>query len=91
MFLVPAENCIPESIVASITHDIFIKGCQTNFIIDEPNDFEASTLYPDTPFKSIDECFDEFFIKSVKKDGVVMTVEKPVNDAVNMLTVESYA
>ncbi|KAJ4973212.1 hypothetical protein NE237_006386 [Protea cynaroides] len=55
-----AENLIPRSIVASFTHDIFIKGCQVNFRIDGHNDLEATSLYPDTPFRSMADCFEDF-------------------------------
>ncbi|KAF7054573.1 hypothetical protein CFC21_062233 [Triticum aestivum] len=55
-----AEDVIPESIVASLTHDIFINGCQTNFGIDGSRDVEVSSLYPDIPFRTIDECFDDY-------------------------------
>lgn len=55
-----AENLIPESIVASLTHDIFIKGCQINFAIDSPNELEISDLYPDIKVRTIDDCFDEY-------------------------------
>ncbi|XP_042503244.1 leucoanthocyanidin reductase-like [Macadamia integrifolia] len=55
-----AENIIPESVVASFTHDIFIKGCQVNFSIDGQKDLEATSLYPDIPFRSIADCFDDF-------------------------------
>lgn len=55
-----AENIIPASIVASLTHDIFINGCQTNFYIDGARDIEISSLYPDIPFRTIDECFDDY-------------------------------
>ncbi|KAL7001249.1 leucoanthocyanidin [Sarracenia purpurea var. burkii] len=57
------ENIIPQSIVASFTHDIFIKGCQVNFSIDGPNEVEASNLYPDESFRTMDECFDDFVAK----------------------------
>uniref|UniRef100_A0ACD5TX13 Uncharacterized protein n=1 Tax=Avena sativa TaxID=4498 RepID=A0ACD5TX13_AVESA len=56
-----AEDIIPASIVASLTHDIFINGCQTNYGIDDGSrDVEISSLYPDTPFRTIDECFDDY-------------------------------
>ncbi|CAL1392842.1 unnamed protein product [Linum trigynum] len=55
-----AENRIPESIVASFTHDIFIKGCQSNFEIDGVNDVEASSLYPDETFQTVDQVFADF-------------------------------
>jgi leucoanthocyanidin reductase len=55
-----AENIIPASIVASLTHDIFINGCQTNFQMDDRKDIEISNLYPDVPFITIDECFNNY-------------------------------
>ncbi|CAL1408308.1 unnamed protein product [Linum trigynum] len=55
-----AENRIPESIVASFTHDIFIKGCQSNFEIDGVSDVEASSLYPDETFQTVDRVFADF-------------------------------
>ncbi|KAM3314390.1 hypothetical protein ACQJBY_033306 [Aegilops geniculata] len=58
--LAMAADVIPESIVASLTHDIFINGCQTKFGIDGSRDVEVSTLYPDIPFRTIDECFDDY-------------------------------
>ncbi|KAA8529214.1 hypothetical protein F0562_033987 [Nyssa sinensis] len=54
------ENIIPQSVVASFTHDIFIKGCQTNFSIDGPGEVEVSTLYPDESFRTVDDCFNDF-------------------------------
>ncbi|CAI9096291.1 OLC1v1032396C1 [Oldenlandia corymbosa var. corymbosa] len=57
------ENVIPQSIVAAFTHDIFIKGCQINFSVDEPHEVEISSLYPDETFRTMDECFDEFAAK----------------------------
>ncbi|KAL3751408.1 hypothetical protein ACJRO7_012261 [Eucalyptus globulus] len=62
-----AENCIPQSIVASFTHDIFIKGCQVNFSVDGPNEVEVCSLYPEEPFRTVDECFTEFAAKLGKK------------------------
>ncbi|RDX69498.1 Leucoanthocyanidin reductase, partial [Mucuna pruriens] len=60
LLAIAAENCIPQSIVASLTHDIFIKGCQVNFNIDGVDDVEISTLYPDEVFRSMEDCFEEF-------------------------------
>ncbi|XP_077241084.1 leucoanthocyanidin reductase-like [Tasmannia lanceolata] len=57
------EMCIPRSIVASFTHDIFIKGCQINFPINGPNDVEVTDLYPHIPFHTMAECFDEYVVK----------------------------
>lgn len=58
-----SENRIPESIVASFTHDIFIKGCQVNFPVDGPHDVEIGTLYPEESFRTLDECFNDFLLK----------------------------
>ncbi|KAL5553508.1 hypothetical protein UlMin_040909 [Ulmus minor] len=63
-----AENSIPESIVASFTHDIFIKGCQVNFSMDGPHDVDVGNLYPEENFKTVDECFDEFVAKLKEND-----------------------
>ncbi|KAJ6768626.1 LEUCANTHOCYANIDIN REDUCTASE [Salix koriyanagi] len=60
---IAAENIIPESIVASFTHDIFIKGCQSNFSINGPDDIEVGTLYPDEAFRTVDECFNDFALE----------------------------
>ncbi|KAG5532524.1 hypothetical protein RHGRI_026970 [Rhododendron griersonianum] len=57
------ENVIPQSIVASFTHDIFIKGCQVNFSIEGPDEVEVSDLYPDESFRTVDACFDDFVAK----------------------------
>ncbi|GJN08412.1 hypothetical protein PR202_ga26325 [Eleusine coracana subsp. coracana] len=55
-----AEDIVPASIVASLTHDIFINGCQTKFHMDGCRDIEISSLYPDVPFITVDECFDDY-------------------------------
>lgn len=57
-----AENRIPQSVVASFTHDIFIRGCQVNFPIDGPNDIEVTNLYPDEQFHTLDDCFSDYLI-----------------------------
>ncbi|GFZ16149.1 hypothetical protein Acr_25g0005580 [Actinidia rufa] len=64
------ENIIPQSIVASFTHDIFIKGCQVNFSIDGPNEVEVKSLYPDESFQTMDECFDDFVVKMDDHKGM---------------------
>ncbi|KAJ7978832.1 Leucoanthocyanidin reductase [Quillaja saponaria] len=77
------EMCIPKSIVASLTHDIFIKGCQINYSMDNDIDVEVSSLYPDTPFRTIDECFDDFVLKIV---DVAKVVDKAVSkDGINKI------
>ncbi|XP_030550840.1 leucoanthocyanidin reductase-like [Rhodamnia argentea] len=81
---VAAENRIPQSIVASFTHDIFIKGCQVNFSIDGHNNVDVSSLYPEEPFRTLDECFSEFAAKMGKKvhpKGEV-AAQNPVMEAI---------
>nr|BAV56576.1 putative leucoanthocyanidin reductase [Fagopyrum esculentum] len=58
-----AENRIPESIVAAFTHDIFIKGCQADFSVEGPNEVEMEHIYPDEPYKTMEECFDDFAVR----------------------------
>ncbi|GKU90392.1 hypothetical protein SLEP1_g4393 [Rubroshorea leprosula] len=72
-----AENCIPQSVVASFTHDIFIKGCQVNFSIDGPHEVEVSSLYPEEPFISLDDCFNDFAAKLREEKGKE-TAPRPV-------------
>lgn len=60
-----AEMRIPQSVVAALTHDIFINGCQINFSLDKPTDVEVCSLYPDTPFRTINECFEDFAKKII--------------------------
>ncbi|XP_017973773.1 PREDICTED: leucoanthocyanidin reductase [Theobroma cacao] len=59
------EMRIPQSVVAALTHDIFINGCQINFSLDKPTDVEVCSLYPDTPFRTINECFEDFAKKII--------------------------
>ncbi|KAK8518601.1 hypothetical protein V6N13_018116 [Hibiscus sabdariffa] len=69
------EMRIPQSVVTAITHDIFINGCQINFSLDKPTDAEVCSLYPDTRFRTVAECFDDFVKKISDK---AKTVSKPV-------------
>ncbi|KAL4347493.1 hypothetical protein GQ457_17G016420 [Hibiscus cannabinus] len=81
---VAAENRLPQSIVASFTHDIFIKGCQVNFAIHGPDETEVSSLYPNEPFRTLDECFNDFLLKvedeNTKQSDEIPT-PKPVVEA----------
>ncbi|XVE64079.1 hypothetical protein DITRI_Ditri07aG0072400 [Diplodiscus trichospermus] len=54
------EMRIPQSVVAALTHDIFINGCQINFSLDKPTDVEICSLYPNTAFRTMSECFEDF-------------------------------
>lgn len=49
----------PENIPVAILHSVFIKGVTTGFDFEE-NDVEASTLYPELKFTTVDELLDIF-------------------------------
>ncbi|KAJ6763511.1 PINORESINOL REDUCTASE-RELATED [Salix purpurea] len=49
----------PQNIRASIIHSLFIKGDMMGFELGE-DDLEASRLYPDLQFKTIDQLLDIF-------------------------------
>ena len=64
--------------MASLTHDIFIKGCQYNFEIDGPNDVEVSKLYPEISYTSVEDFFDEYLplsleLEEQEKDGSLLS------------------
>ncbi|KAF7827862.1 Leucoanthocyanidin reductase [Senna tora] len=54
-----AENIEPDSVVASLTHDIFIKGCH-NYNSDDPKEVDIGTLFPEETFRSLEDCFEDF-------------------------------
>ncbi|CAA2942556.1 eugenol synthase 1-like [Olea europaea subsp. europaea] len=49
----------PNNIPVSILHSVFIKGVTMNFDLGE-NDIEASLLYPDIKFTTVDDLLDVF-------------------------------
>lgn len=49
----------PENIPVAILHSIFVKGVTMNFDLGE-DDIEASTLYPDLQFTTIDQLLEIF-------------------------------
>ncbi|KAL2520145.1 Isoflavone reductase-like protein P3 [Forsythia ovata] len=55
----------PSNIPISILHGVFIKGVTMNFDIGE-NDIEASVLYPDLKFTTVDELLDIFLYNPPK-------------------------
>ncbi|XP_021810770.1 leucoanthocyanidin reductase-like isoform X2 [Prunus avium] len=77
------EMQIPQSIVASFTHDIFIKGCQVNYEIEKPSDIEVCSLYPDTPFMTVDECFQEFATRVVVDVSEAKLAQKSKSSTTN--------
>ncbi|KAF3778539.1 Leucoanthocyanidin reductase [Nymphaea thermarum] len=60
------ENRIPSSIVAALTHDIFINGCQFGFEIEGPQDTEVGRLYPDSPLIPLSHCLDAYLSNGVE-------------------------
>lgn len=60
LLAVAKANFMPASIVAALTHDIFINGCQFNFPLREPRDAEAFQLYPDLKYMTIEDFFDSY-------------------------------
>ena len=54
-----AETPFPANISTAISHSIFVKGDQTNFEIG-PDGVEASQLYPDVKYTTVDEYLSRF-------------------------------
>ncbi|KAI4326197.1 hypothetical protein MLD38_031535 [Melastoma candidum] len=51
----------PENVPPAILHNIFIKGEQTNYQLTE-DDLEASSLYPDHPYTSVEKLLDRCLV-----------------------------
>lgn len=54
------ESPVPLNVVLSISHSIFVKGDQTNFEIEPSFGVEASALYPDVKYTTVDEYLSRF-------------------------------
>uniref|UniRef100_A0A0D6QZV1 NmrA-like domain-containing protein n=1 Tax=Araucaria cunninghamii TaxID=56994 RepID=A0A0D6QZV1_ARACU len=57
LLVIARANFMPSSIVAALTHDIFINGCQFKFPLGGPHDVEACELYPDLKYTTIEDFF----------------------------------
>jgi len=57
---VTAEAAPPTNVVMSIGHAVFVKGDQTNFNIEPSFGVEASELYPDVKYTTVDEYLNQF-------------------------------
>ncbi|KAG2666707.1 hypothetical protein I3760_15G076000 [Carya illinoinensis] len=55
------ESPFPISKILSINHSIFVKGDQTNFEIEPSFGVEASELYPDVKYTTVDEYITQMF------------------------------
>ncbi|GLT72243.1 hypothetical protein SLA2020_441960 [Shorea laevis] len=54
------ESEFPVNAILSINHSVFIKGDETNFEIEASFGVEASELYPDVNYTTVDEYLDPF-------------------------------
>jgi phenylcoumaran benzylic ether reductase len=54
----------PEDIPISILHSIFVRGDMVNFELEEDG-LEASQLYPDYNYTSIDQLLDKFLVDPI--------------------------
>ncbi|XP_048132244.1 phenylcoumaran benzylic ether reductase POP1-like [Rhodamnia argentea] len=50
----------PADLMLAISHSVFVKGDQTNFEIEPSFGVEASELYPDVKYTTVDEYLDQF-------------------------------
>ncbi|KAK1297934.1 hypothetical protein QJS10_CPB14g00019 [Acorus calamus] len=57
--IVHATN-LPINAIVSINHSVFVKGDQTNFEINPSFGVEASQLYPDVKYTTVDEYLNQF-------------------------------
>ncbi|XP_074275413.1 phenylcoumaran benzylic ether reductase Betv6-like [Silene latifolia] len=54
------ETEFPGNVLLAINHSVFVKGEQTNFDIDPSFGVEATELYPDVKYTTVDEFLDRF-------------------------------
>lgn len=54
------KSPMPNSVILAINHATFVKGDQTNFVIDPSLGVEASELYPDVKYTTVEEYLHQF-------------------------------
>ncbi|PON79481.1 Hopanoid-associated sugar epimerase [Parasponia andersonii] len=54
------ESPVPINVILSINHSVFVKGDHTNFEIEPSFGVEASELYPDVKYTTVDEYLNQF-------------------------------
>ncbi|KAJ6346013.1 hypothetical protein OIU78_008626 [Salix suchowensis] len=54
------EAPVPVNVILSIGHSVFVKGDHTNFEIEPSFGVEASELYPDVKYTTVDEYLNQF-------------------------------
>lgn len=79
IYICIAENIAPKSIVASFTHDIFIKGCQI-FKPDGANDVEIGTLYPEEKVRDLEDCYEDFVLMIPPPPAVAVPETKKMKE-----------
>lgn len=55
-----AEAPLPMNLILAITHSAFLKGDHTNFDIEPSIGVEATQLYPDLKYTTVDEYLNQF-------------------------------
>ena len=55
-----AESEFPVNVMYAMGHCVFVKGDQTNFEIEPSFGVEASLLYPDVNYTTVDQYLDLF-------------------------------
>lgn len=58
--MIVSESDFPINILLSINHSIFVNGDLTNFEIEPSLGVEASELYPDVKYTTVEEYLDQF-------------------------------
>ncbi|KAF8027289.1 hypothetical protein BT93_E0254 [Corymbia citriodora subsp. variegata] len=54
------EAVVPLNVILALSHSVFVKGDQTNFEIEPSFGVEASELYPDVKYTTVDQYLDQF-------------------------------
>jgi hypothetical protein len=55
-----AESPTPMNMILAIYHSVFVEGDQTNFEIEASFGVEASELYPDVKYTTVEEYLHQF-------------------------------
>lgn len=55
-----SESPAPLNVVLSINHSVWVKGDHTNFEIEPSFGVEATELYPDVKYTTVDEYLNRF-------------------------------
>ncbi|KAK3428906.1 hypothetical protein EUGRSUZ_E00338 [Eucalyptus grandis] len=54
------EAAFPQNVILAVLHSVFVKGDQANFEIKPSFGVEASKLYPDVKYTTVDQYMDQF-------------------------------